>query len=235
MRVLPFVQALKASPAQREQLAAAGAALVALAVSLAAPIAGLLVLAGLVAAALMSNRPRPSWRPDRLAWGGLIVAAAAGVAAGAPGFVGGLFCWFLADSARAAVRRSAIYAGAAPPRLSERLPLILVAVFVGLLVAAAAPHVVMGLPLDLPHPPLALIIAAGVAYALTAVDWLVRILARWRLGESRPSQVAADAAFHAVVLAGFVVSNDVSAGVVALTAYRLTLAVSLRREVLAAV
>lgn len=235
MRVLPFVQALNASPAQRDSLAAAGAALVALAVSMAAPVAGLLVLAGLVAAALMSNRPVAAWRPDRLAWGGLMVAAAAGAAAGAPGFVGGLFCWFLADSARAAVRRSAVFAGAAPQRISERLPLMCVAAFAGLLVAAAAPHVVMGLPLDLPHPPMALIVAAGVAYALTAVDWLVRILARWRLGESRPSQTAADASFHAVILAGFVLSNDVSAGVVALIAYRLTLAIPLRRQAPAAV
>ena len=240
MRALPFLQAhpilqgLKASASLRDTAAATGAALTALIVAILTPIGGLLLLAGLAAGALMATAPRLSWRPDRLAWGGLIAAAAAGAAAGAPGFVGGLFCWFLADSARAAVRRSAACAGAAPYPVSERLPLILVAVFAALLVAAAAPHVVMGLPLDLPHPPMALMVGVGVAYALCAVDAVVRVLARWRLGESRPAQVAADASFHVVVLAGFVLSADVSAGVVALIAYRLTLAIGLRPRAFAA-
>jgi hypothetical protein len=75
----------------------------------------------------------------------------------------------------------------------------------------------------------------GVAYALAAVDWIVRILARWRLGENRPAPVAFDASFHVVILAGFVLSPDVSAGVIALVAYRMALAIDRKAKALAAV
>jgi hypothetical protein len=235
MRALPFVKALSPSPSQRDAGIAMVCALAALLLASLAPIAGLLLLTVLAAAALMTRRTPMRWRPDAFAWGGLIVAAAAAGAAGAPGLVGCLFCWLLADSARAAIRRSAAMSGAGPHPLSERLPLLLVAAFAGLLVAASAPHVVLGLPLDLPHPPSGLMTIFGVAYALAAVDWIVRILARWRLGENRPAPVAFDASFHVVILAGFVLSPDVSAGVIALVAYRMALAIDRKAKALAAV
>lgn len=234
MRALPFVKALSLSLPQLHAGMAMACALAALFLASLAPIAGVLLLAALAAAALMTRRAPMRWRPDALAWGGMIAAAAAAAAAGAPGLVGCLFCWFLADCAKAAISRSAAMTGAGSHPLSERLPLILVAAFACLLVAAAAPHVVMGLPLDLPHPPSGLITILGVAYALAAVDWLVRVLARWRLGENGPAPVACDASFHMVILAGFVLSSDVSAGVTALVAYRIAMAMDLQAKALAA-
>jgi hypothetical protein len=199
-------------------VAALGLALSAMAAALAAPALGLLVLAGLSAVAMAGGDGGRAIRFDRLALAGCAAVAAAAAAGGLSGATGAAFVWFVVDCARAQGRRAG---SAAAGAMAERLSRWLAAGFAVLLVAAAAPHVVMGLPLNLPHPPSVMILAVGIVYALATADWTVRVLARWRLGEGRLAPALSPLAFHVLLLAGFGLCTDVSAGLVGLIAYRL--------------
>jgi hypothetical protein len=183
-------------------------AMAAMGAALMAPALGLLMLAALAALALAARQPFRTPRLDSLGIVALVAMAAAAAAAGLAGATGVLFVWTVI----AAARRAA---------LGERLVTGLAAAFVICLVAAAAPHVVMGLPLTLPHPPQAAIMILGLAYSLALVDWIVRVLARWRLGEARLVSAVEGAALHAVLLAGFALCPDVSAGMAGLLAFQM--------------
>ncbi len=217
------VTAAISSPHQARSLVSLASALLAMAAAFVAPPMGLLVLAALGALGLVSAEQPIRPRLDALALTGLAALAAAAAAAGFAGATGVMFAWFVMESARSQNRRSRALATLAQGGLAERAAIWLAAAFAILLVAAAAPHVVMGVPLNLPHPPVLAIWATGLFYALSVVDWIVRNLARWRLGEGRLAPVAADATFHIVMLAGFALCPDVSAGLAGLVAYRLGL------------
>jgi hypothetical protein len=167
--------------------------------------------------------PAPTVRIDRLALIGLAASAGGAAAAGLAGAVGALFCWYVVDAARQQARVSRATTAGTQTR-SEALHLWLAAMFAILIVAASAPHMVMGVPLDLPRPPSQLIIAAGLAYSIAVVDWIVRALARWRLGENPWAAFTGEAALHLALLTAFAICADVSAGVTGLVAYRLCLA-----------
>jgi hypothetical protein len=87
---------------------------------------------------------------------------------------------------------------------------------------------IAGLPLDLPHVPVWLVIAAGVLTAGAVFDWGLRRAAAWRLGELASAPAAHLLIHHVVFLAAFGLMIDVSAGVVMLAAWRLLHAAPLR-------
>jgi hypothetical protein len=196
-----------------------------MAASLIAPALGLLALAALGALALAAMEPLRPVRLDGFSLAVCAALAAAAAAVGMAGAIGVLFVWLVLDAARAQLRRLRARPATGQSGLAERLTISLAAGLAICLVAASSPHVVMGLPLVLPHPPAVAILALGLAYSLAVVDWAVRILARWRLGEGDLAPAAEAAAFHAVLLAGFALCPDVSAGVAGLMAYRLAQAV----------
>jgi hypothetical protein len=195
---------------------------VALASALIAPALGLLVLAALAALALTRPHQPVAWRLGAFEICGLVAVISAAVAAGLAGATGAAFVWFVADAARACLRDARGIGAGAHGFRGERVAVFLAAGFAILMVAASAPHVVMGLPLDLPHPPANLIVLVGVAYSLAVADWLLRVLARWRLGEGALAPAMDAACFHMLLLIGFVASSDASAGLAALMAYRMT-------------
>jgi hypothetical protein len=89
------------------------------------------------------------------------------------------------------------------------------------LVAYTAPHMIAGLPLDLPHAPALVPIVAGGLAVGALFDWALRRTADWRLGELCQSQTAHLLAHHIVFVAAFGLTLDVSGGIVALIAWRL--------------
>ncbi|MEZ6023874.1 MAG: hypothetical protein R3C16_10795 [Hyphomonadaceae bacterium] len=96
------------------------------------------------------------------------------------------------------------------------------------IVAFTAPHMVAGLPLDLPHLPFWMPTLFGAAAAGLVFDWALKRAADWRLGELAPQPAAHLAAHHLVFLLGFGLMLDVSAGLVALIAWRLAYAAPLK-------
>jgi hypothetical protein len=106
-------------------------------------------------------------------------------------------------------------------RLSARIPIWLTAAYAGLVVAYSAPHMVVGLPLDLPQVPFWAPLGAGVLAALGIGDWMLRRAADWRLGEFAPGPAAHLLSYHVLFLAAYGASFDLSAGVIALVAWRL--------------
>jgi len=194
-------------------------------VALASPIAAILILAVLGATALMRA---DSPRLDLAALAGpvfaaLIVAGFVGLA----GAIGVIFVWRLIADARWSVREAARLADAAgrPAEAGWRaLVHAWTTPLYGLsLVAFTAPHMVAGLPLDLPHVPLWVPLAMGAIAAGAVFDWALRRAADWRLGELAKAPASHLAAHHALFLLAFGVGFDVSAGIVAMIAWRLTL------------
>jgi hypothetical protein len=88
-------------------------------------------------------------------------------------------------------------------------------------IAYTSPHMVAGLPLDLPHVPFEIVIGAGVIAAIGVFDWLLRVAADWRLGEIAPALAAHQGAHHALFLIAYCAMIDVSAGLLGLIAWRL--------------
>jgi hypothetical protein len=80
---------------------------------------------------------------------------------------------------------------------------------------------IAGLPLDLPHAPFWIPLAFGVIAAGAVFDWGLRRAADWRLGELAAAPALHLLTHHAVFLLAFGLTLDVSAGVVALMAWRL--------------
>jgi hypothetical protein len=207
------------------------------AVALIAPPAALLVVAALGAHALM-RRETP--RVDLVALAGpgfaaLIVGAFVGLA----GAIGVLFVWRLIADARWSIReaqRLALAAGRPAEAGLKSLAHAWATPLFGLsLVAYTAPHMIAGLPLDLPHAPFWIPLAFGVIAAGAVFDWGLRRAADWRLGELAAAPALHLLTHHAVFLLAFGFMLDVSAGIVALMAWRLVHAAPLRQPSFTAV
>src|SRR5262249_15479606 len=89
------------------------------------------------------------------------------------------------------------------------------------LVAFSAPHVLAGLPLDLPHVPAWVPLVAGCVAFIVIADWLLRRAADWRLGELATAPTVHMLTHHALFLLAFGVMFDLSASMAALAAWRL--------------
>ena len=220
-----------------ETLAPFAVALSAGAVALIAPPAALLIVAALGAHTLMR---RPTLRVDLVSLAGpafatLIVGAFVGLA----GAIGVLFVWRLISDTRWSVREAQRLAHAAGRPVEagwKSLAHAWATPVYGLsLVAYTAPHMIAGLPLDLPHVPFWIPLMFGVIAAGAVFDWGLRRAADWRLGELAAAPALHLLTHHAVFLLAFGFMMDVSAGVVALMAWRLTHAAPLRQPSFTAV
>ena len=205
--------------------------------ALISPPFALLFIAALGARAIMRSN---SLRIDLGALAGPAFAALlVGAVVGLAGAIGVLFVWRLFSDARWSVReaaRLALAAGRPAEAGWKSLAHAWATPIYGLtLVAYTAPHMVAGLPLDLPHVPFWIPLAAGIAAAGAFFDWGLRRAADWRLGELAKAPAAQLLTHHAIFLAAYGLTFDVSAGIFALAAWRLMHAAPVCRNVLAAV
>ncbi len=207
------------------------------ALAMAAPTVSILMLAGLAALALLSKR---TLQVDLISLAGpafaaLIVGAFTGLAGG----IGVVFVWRLIADANWSARRAARLALAeGRPAEASRRALAhasLTPLFGLTIVAYTAPHMVAGLPLDLPHVPLWVPLCAGIAAAIAFLDWALKCASDWRLGELAAAPAAHLLTHHFIFLLAFGLTLDVSAGVVALIAWRLAHAAPLRQASFTAV
>lgn len=207
------------------------------ALAMAAPTVSILMLAGLAALALLTKR---TLQVDLVsiagpAFGALIVGAFTGLAGG----IGVVFVWRLIADANWSARHAARLALAeGRPAEASRRALAhawLTPLFGLTIVAYTAPHMVAGLPLDLPHVPLWVPLCAGIAAAIAFLDWALKCASDWRLGELAAAPAAHLLTHHAIFLLAFGLTLDVSAGVVALIAWRLAHAAPLRQASFTAV
>jgi hypothetical protein len=202
------------------------------AVALIAPPAALLVVAMLSAHALM----RRETRVDLVSLAGPVFAALiVGAFVGLAGAIGVLFVWRLFYDARWSIGEAQRLAHAAGRPLEttwEALAHAWATPLYGLaLVAYTAPHMIAGLPLDLPHAPFLIPLAFGIIAAGSIFDWALRRAADWRLGELAPAPALHLLTHHAIFLLAFGLMLDVSAGVIALMAWRLAHASGVRFQV----
>jgi hypothetical protein len=209
------------------------AALAVGAIALFAPPLALLLLATLAARVLMR---REAVRVDLTtlagpAFAALIVGAFTGLA----GAIGVVFVWRMFADTRwsvAEAQRLALAAGRPAETTRKSLAHAWLTPLYGVtLVAFTAPHMIAGLPLDLPHVPVYVPLAAGVLAAGAFFDWALRRAADWRLGELAAAPAMHLLAHHALFLLAFGLMIDVSAGVVALIAWRLAHASGVRLQV----
>ncbi|MCR6646440.1 MAG: hypothetical protein NVV62_18950 [Terricaulis sp.] len=193
------------------------------ATSMLAPHAALLLLAALGAFALMNTR-QPQLDLPALAGPGL-AALLVGAFAGLAGAIGVLFIWRLYSDARWSVneaRRLNAAAGRPEGASARTLAHAWASPLFGLaLVAYTAPHMVAGLPLDLPHIPVWAVLIVGGLAALLVFDWALKCAADWRLGELAAAPAAHLLAHHLMFILAFGLMIDVSAGIVAMIAWRL--------------
>ena len=225
---------LAAAPHTRLQTLDRGllAALIAFGVgglSLVSPPLALLGLAALSANALLSR----DVRFDFAAVAGPVLAAlVVGAFVGWPGAVGVFFVWRLGADAHWSIGESARLAAAAGRPAETTFKALahawLTPVYGLTLVASTAPHMIAGLPLDLPHVPALIVVAAGVLAAGAFFDWGLRRAADWRLGELAAAPAAHLLIHHAIFVAAFGLMIDVSAGVMMLAAWRLAHAAPIR-------
>jgi hypothetical protein len=216
-----------------ETLAPFAVAMIAGAVALIAPPAALLVVAMLGAHALM-RRETP--RIDLVSLAGpLFATLIVGAFVGLAGAIGVLFVWRLISDTRwsvAEAQRLARAAGRPVEATWKSLAHAWATPIYGLmLVAFTAPHMIAGLPLDLPHVPFWIPLVVGVIAAGAVFDWGLRRAADWRLGELAPMPALHLLTHHAIFLLAFGFMVDVSAGVVALMAWRLAHAAPLGSRV----
>jgi hypothetical protein len=202
-------------------------------VALIAPPAALLVVAMLGAHALMR---RETSRVDLVSLAGPAFAALiVGAFVGLAGAIGVLFVWRLIADARwsiAEAQRLAHAAGRPLEATWKSLAHAWATPLYGLaLVAYTAPHMIAGLPLDLPHAPFLIPLAFGIIAAGSIFDWALRRAADWRLGELAPAPALHLLTHHAIFLLAFGLMLDVSAGVIALMAWRLAHASGVRFQV----
>ncbi|HRP12379.1 MAG TPA: hypothetical protein PLK37_15220 [Terricaulis sp.] len=232
---------LAASAPQGLTLTKAGAALaVALsagAVSMLFPQLALLLLAALGAYVLMSAQ---SARLDLAALAGPALAALlVGAFVGLAGAIGVIFIWRLIADTRWSMneaRRLSRAAGRPDASAPRALWHACATPIFGLAVVAyTAPHMVAGLPLDLPHISLWSVIAVGVLAALAVFDWALKCAADWRLGELAAAPAAHLFSHHVLYLLAFGLMIDVSAGIVAMIAWRLAHAAAARQPSFTAV
>ncbi len=200
------------------------------------PPLALLLIAMLAANVLMRGDARFDVR-------GLIGPALASLVVGAfvglPAAIGVLFIWRLYADTRWSVSeasRLAMLAGRPVEASWKALLHAWTTPLYGLaLVAFTSPHMVAGLPLDLPHVPVWVPLGMGAIAALAFFDWGLRRAADWRLGELAAAPTAHLLTHHAIFLAAFGLTLDVSAGIAALLAWRLAHAAPLRQPSFTAV
>ncbi len=165
----------------------------------------------------------------------LIVFAFTGLA----GAIGVLFVWRLFADARwsaSEAQRLARAAGRPAETSPKALAHAWATPFYGLmLVAYTAPHTIAGLPLDLPHVPAWAPLGAGILAAGAVFNWGLNRAADWRLGELAPAPTLHLISHHAIFLLAFGLMLDVSAGIVAMMAWRLAHAAPLRQASFTAV
>ncbi len=206
----------------RSGLALLAAASIGLAALVSPPLA-LLLLAGFAAHVLMRA---DNLRVDIASLAGPAFAAiAVGAILGLASGIGVLFVWRMYCDTRWSVREAARLADVAgrPVETSwQALAHAWLTPFYGLtLVAYNAPHMIAGLPLDLPHVPIWAPLIAGALAVGATFDWALRRAADWRLGEIASGPAAHLLAHHIVFLAAFGFGLDLSAGIFALMAWRL--------------
>jgi hypothetical protein len=206
-------------------------------VSMLSPPLALLGLAALAARVLLSgDSVRINW--IELA-GPALAAIIVGSFAGLPGAIGTLFVWRLVADTRwstAEATRLAAAAGRPAETTLKALAHAWMTPLYGLtLVAYTAPHMIAGLPLDLPHVPMWLVIGFGVLAVGAFFDWGLQRAADWRLGELARAPAAHLLTHHIMFVAAFGLMIDVSAGVVMLMAWRLAHAAPLRQPSFTAV
>ncbi|MEJ0060575.1 MAG: hypothetical protein WDM79_13815 [Terricaulis sp.] len=194
------------------------------AVALASPPVALLVLALLGARVLMRGEGAPRIKLATLL-GPAFAALIAGALIDLSAAIGMIFIWRLFADARWSVREASQLANIAG-RPGEARPIALAHAWLtplyGLaIVAFTAPHMVAGLPLDLPHVPSWVPFTIGVVAGGFVFDWALRRAADWRLGELAPAPAAHLLAHHALFVLAYGLTLDVSAGLVALVAWRL--------------
>ncbi len=194
------------------------------ALALLSPLAAVLALACLATRVLMRAQNAPRFNLASLA-GPVLAACIVGSFVGLAGAVGVLFVWRLHADVRWSVgeaRRLARACGRPAQSTWRSLahgwstPAYALA-----LVAFSSPHVIAGLPLDLPHVPVWVPVAAGCVALIVTADWLLRRAADWRLGEVAVAPTVHMLTHHALFLLAFGMMFDLSAGVVALAAWRL--------------
>lgn len=200
------------------------------ALALISPIPALFILAALAAFALLCAEPR---RIDLASLVGPAFATiAVGACVGLAGAIGVLFVWRLFSDTRWSVSEATRLAQAAGrPAEATRLSLAhawLTPAYGLALVAYTSPHLLAGLPLDLPHVPAVVPWAMGFIALGGVFDWALRRAADWRLGELAPAPAQHLLAHHLLFLAAFGLNLDVSAGLVALIAWRLAHAAPFR-------
>jgi len=201
-------------------------------VSLLSPPLAVLGLAVLAVRVLLSGE---TVRIDWLALLGPVFAAiVVGVFVGLPGAIGTLFVWRLfADTRWSTGEATRLAAAAGRPAETTFKALAhawLTPAYGLMLVAYTAPHMIAGLPLDLPHVPVWLVIGTGVLAAGAFFDWGLQRAADWRLGELAAAPARHLMVHHIIFVAAFGLMIDVSAGVVMLMAWRLAHAAPLRQS-----
>lgn len=216
-------EALKERAAAERSLFAMLIALGAGGLALAVPPLAILALAALTARALLHGQSQSVSLAPLAA--PLTVSAIVGALIGLPAAVGMLFAWRLYAETRWSVRES-IRLSRAAGRPAETAKHALVHAWLtplyGLaLVAYTSPHMVAGLPLDLPHVPLWVPMMAGGLALGALFDCALRRAADWRLGQVAVAPTAHFLAHHTVFLAAFGLMLDVSAGIVTILAWRL--------------
>ncbi|MBX3511165.1 MAG: hypothetical protein KF700_08185 [Hyphomonadaceae bacterium] len=198
--------------------------------AMAAPLLALLALGTLGAAALVRCGAA---RFDPLALAGpafatLLVGGFLGWAYA----VGVLFLWRVFADARWSTQQAARLAEAEGRPREASWPALahawLTPAYGVALVAFTAPHMVAGMPLDLPHVPVWAPVAAGALAAGAVFDWALRRAADWRLGELAAAPALHLVTHHALFLLSFGLTLDVSAGICAMAAWRLAHAAALR-------
>ncbi len=218
-------------------LVAALAAFALGAISLFSPPLAILGLALLAARVLLSGE---AVRIDWIALLGPAFAAfVVGAFVGLPGAIGTLFVWrLIADSRWSVGEATRLAAAAGRPAETTMKALAhawMTPIYGAMLVAYTAPHMIAGLPLDLPHVPAWLLIGTGVLAAGAVFDWGLQRAADWRLGELARAPAAHLLTHHVVFVVAFGMMIDVSAGVVMLIAWRLAHAAPLRQPSFTAV
>ena len=204
----------------------AGALLIALgagAVSTVAPPAALLLLGVLAAWVMMRGDA------GRVVWisfvGPLFACALVGACVGLAGAIGVAFAWRVFTDTRwsvAEARRLALAAGRPGETGLAALAHAWLTPLYGLaIVAYTAPHMVAGLPLDLPHVPAIAPLAIGFATIAAVFDWALRRAADWRLGDLATAPAMHLLCHHALFVLAFGVGLDVSAGLIGVIAWRL--------------
>lgn len=193
------------------------------------PPLALLALALLCARVLMRGEARIDFAQMA---GPVVAALIVGAFVGLAGAIGVLFVWRVyADTSWsvAEAKRLAMAAGRPAETQFKALAHAWATPFYGVtIIAFTAPHMIAGLPLDLPHVPYYVPLAAGVLAAGAFFDWGLRRAADWRLGELAAAPAAHLLTHHIVFVLAFGLMIDVSAGVVALLAWRMAHASGVR-------